>query len=736
MSDSTKQRSYLFYGHRSISPSTCPFQFHFVQAGVALGSLLLAITTYSQPVTKIDDGLTADDAVQMVYNSTLDEFDAIYSKVDPNDPSSPDISSRIVTRRSEARFHQGRGEPDTGGVVPRYVEDGRPPQWSRGEIYGIEDLPISSTLLTSLVAAEDGALQVTYVNHSATQTLNYAVKDGSWTVYRTFPSNDMSRGSALTLDSQGRPYVAFISTQTLGLAGPLSPSTPTSTPTLTPIPGLPPKYAPDRNTFTVGINYPWIAHSHDYGENKWGHDGLSTGGWTYQIYSGSLGFTDARPCSDAAYGGQQSLCIQADLVGNSEKKNGEVYIDLQNHGTKGVIIPWDLTGVTLGARYHLPPGSAGNQAARNGVQLFAKSEGWCSFYSVLNNINPVCETDWCQLTANLSGPAGWADPCFDPSKIIAVGFKMGINPNSNDVVGTVFLDNYVIDTQPAVTFDFERLEIDRDFEDISDTISNWDRKGVRVFIFGNGAASPEFAPDGSVAGLEESFFEDFDVLVQTAEQYGLLLVPVLLDYGWLNEAELVGDVRVGGHSDVIRDPAKRQTFLDNALRPLIQRYCGRTDVFWAWDIINEPEWAITDLPTSYVEPRSGRRQASDPVTSVQMKDFVEACALVIHEVCPSQSVTVGSARLKWLREWQNRNMDIYQFHWYDPFASEEPLPWPPACTLGLDKPVFIGEVPTKDTVHPPGDFLDAACQGGYEGLLYWSYRSKVWLQTSISCVPT
>lgn len=64
-----------------------------------------------------------------------------------------------------------------------------------------------------------------------------------------------------------------------------------------------------------------------------------------------------------------------------------------------------------------------------------------------------------------------------------------------------------------------------------------------------------------------------------------------------------------------------------------------------------------------------------------------------------------------------------QFHWYDKFAIEEPFPWAPYAELGLDKPCLIGEVATASTEHTAEEYLQAACAGGYQGLLLWSYRA-------------
>lgn len=151
---------------------------------------------------------------------------------------------------------------------------------------------------------------------------------------------------------------------------------------LLPLLGLPVARAERRGRFLVGVNYPWAAYGHDYGKNAWGHDGLITGGWTYQTWPDSQGFIDTRRCTKKAYTGVASLCISADLDGGDDhRKNGEVYVDLRNHPPPGVAAPIDLTARTARCWLYLPDGSAGAWPnAPNGVQLFFKSEGWFSWY--------------------------------------------------------------------------------------------------------------------------------------------------------------------------------------------------------------------------------------------------------------------------------------------------------------------------------------------------------------------
>ncbi|HEX8119268.1 MAG TPA: hypothetical protein VF521_18465, partial [Pyrinomonadaceae bacterium] len=465
----------------------------------------------------------------------------------------------------------------------------------------------------------------------------------------------------------------------------------------------PPARSEAREQFVVGVNYPWAGYGHDFGSNAWGHDGFNTGGWTYQTFQDSRGFTDARYSQAQAHGGAGSLAVAVDLLGGDPgRAKGEVYVDLKSHAPRGVSSPLDLRNVTARCRVFLPPGSAGSPQAPNGVQLIFKSEGFFSLYSPFRNIKPEWEGRWVEFTANASGPAGFVDAQYDPTRVIEVGLKLSINDGSAAALkGTLFLDDFTLETSPPLAFDFERLEVEQDFAAIRASVGDCAARAVRVFVFADGRAAPEFAADGSVTGFDGHFFEDFDAMLAAAARHDLMLIPVLLDFTWLKSPQLISGVQVGGRSNVIRDAAKRQTFLDHAVKPLVERYRDDAHIY-AWEVINEPEWAMREVPKDF--------QVEDPVTVAEMQEFVRLCAQTIHANA-SRKVTVGSARRAWLSFWKGLGLDLYQFHWYDHFEQFQPpdaFPWGPSAELGLDKPVLVGEVPTSATRRSTNEFVNAA----------------------------
>ena len=477
--------------------------------------------------------------------------------------------------------------------------------------------------------------------------------------------------------------------------------------------------------FQRGWNHPWIGYGHDFGR-AWGHDGLSTSGWTCETDPTALGFTDSEVTIDPE-SGRGALRIRAQLLGgHPNRSRGGVYLSLVDHWPFACPPParraaLNLDGVVVRYRIRLPKGSAGSPEAPNGVQLVLKTrlsaERWPALFTTPVAIGPAWEAGDVEIAVRLDArSAVYADPGFDITDVSLIGLVMTIDPRApSPVDGTIWLDQLALDTDPPVIFDFDHTELDAQFAAVGR------RKGrglslVRFFIFCDGRAAPAFAPDGSVSGLDSVFYRDFDVLVGAAERHGVFLVPVLLDFGWCAYPTTVSGVQLGGHADVIRDAGKRQSFLERALKPLLERY-GRHPAIFAWDVCNEPERIIDEIPEAF-------RRNHDVVSLADMRAFVQSCAAYVHRLTATQLLTVGSARRKWLQLWTGSDLDFYQFHWYDDFQSEEPFPWRSYDELGLDKPCLIGEVPTDNTSFTLQDFIAAAEAGGYSGVLFWSYGAR------------
>ncbi|HET8646898.1 MAG TPA: hypothetical protein VFO85_15495, partial [Vicinamibacteria bacterium] len=231
---------------------------------------------------------------------------------------------------------------------------------------------------------------------------------------------------------------------------------------------------------------------------------------------------------------------------------------------------------------------------------------------------------------------------------------------------------------------------------------------MRWFLLCDGRSGLRFAPDGTPEGLDDRFFADTDAALALAADHGLRVMFVLLNFDWLGQAQTVHGVQLRGRGDVVKRPRQRAALMEKVIVPILERY-GRHPALWAWDVINEPEWA-----TRWRDTPGDSLLASAAAMRELILDGVAAVRrLTVHRA------TVGLVGTRGLDLVRGVDIDFYQFHWYDSVQDRVPLDVPLA-SLGLPRPVLLGEFPTTGSARRPGAIVEAARRAGYAGALAWS----------------
>jgi hypothetical protein len=231
---------------------------------------------------------------------------------------------------------------------------------------------------------------------------------------------------------------------------------------------------------------------------------------------------------------------------------------------------------------------------------------------------------------------------------------------------------------------------------------------IRWFLFCDGRAGISFNPDGSARALDPGVFRDMDAALALAADSGLRVMFVLFDFGWCHRRRHLNGVDLGGRRRLLIDPSQRRQLIDRVVVPVLERY-GRHPAVWAWDVINEPEWVTFGLGT--VNPLRA-------ISSATMRCFIEEVATAVHGRA-AQPVTVGLASARWISLVRDTALDFHQVHWYDRLDRHAPLD-APVARFALDRPVLLGEFPTRGSAREPGEILDVAKRQGYGGALFWS----------------
>lgn len=274
---------------------------------------------------------------------------------------------------------------------------------------------------------------------------------------------------------------------------------------------------------------------------------------------------------------------------------------------------------------------------------------------------------------------------------------------------------------------------------------------VRWWLFADGRGAPEFNANsgGAVTGLDANFLPSLANAIQIAAEEDMYLVFNLWSFDMLMADSTVSGrgEHAGGHRDLIVESAKRASFINNALLPMLRYPVGASGYtigahphVLAWDIFNEPEFGINEPP--HFTPAS---DISQPVTLAQMQRFIAEIAGAIHRNS-NQLTTVGSASMKWNSTgalgaagnfWSDAALtaydpqgylDFYQIHYYgwmngdERYWSYSPLfiDW---YEGQFDKPVVIGEAPANagGTNRTPTQLLAGLRANCYAGTWVWPY---------------
>jgi hypothetical protein len=205
--------------------------------------------------------------------------------------------------------------------------------------------------------------------------------------------------------------------------------------------------------------------------------------------------------------------------------------------------------------------------------------------------------------------------------------------------------------------------------------------------------------NGNVTGLDPTFLNNLDNLIQLAGQNGIYM------YLTLN----------GGDSDWLTNITKQASYVTNAVAPLATRYKGNPHLF-AFDVMNEIDGVVGGPLGNY----------GSGATWPQAQAYITATVSAIHSADPGRLATCSTGWHQWnnLSYFLGLGLDFYDFHNYQDTPS-----FPAASSLGMDKPIYIGECGQSTTHWDDSiqnicelDALNSAKSGGYAGVGIWAYQ--------------
>lgn len=247
---------------------------------------------------------------------------------------------------------------------------------------------------------------------------------------------------------------------------------------------------------------------------------------------------------------------------------------------------------------------------------------------------------------------------------------------------------------------------------------------VRWWVF------PDFRGDGidfdaseAPTGLGGTAKADLQKALELADQADVYLMLCLFSFDAFRPSEDVAGVFTPGITPIVKDADKRKKLLENVVRPLSKAaeaspYKRR---LIAWDVINEPEWAIAGA-SPYGDPDYDPIPELAAVSHQEMEAFLAETIKVLRSESGAL-VTVGAAAMKWSKAWSALDLDFYQFHLYDWINQYWPYTGSPADYGVDDKPVVMGEFPLGGlSAASYSKLVNSLYSNGYAGAMGWQYN--------------
>ncbi len=276
------------------------------------------------------------------------------------------------------------------------------------------------------------------------------------------------------------------------------------------------------------------------------------------------------------------------------------------------------------------------------------------------------------------------------------------------------------------------------FTEILDAIQAAGGNSCRWWLHTNGFASPQFDADGYVTGLSSQEIPNMKKALDLAYERRIVISMCLWSFDMLQPQGQDQEMM----KQLVEDPDKTQSYIDNALIPILQEI-GDHPAVMCWEIFNEPEGMTTQFGWTPIK------------TNMQyVQQFINMLAGEIHRQVPSALVSNGSWNFKASTDVGNftdyyrddrliaaggdedGTLDFIMVHYYPEWEQNDTSPFHNSAShWGIDKPIVIGEFPANGITHerlaPNNDGPSPertieeshqyAYQNGYAGVMSWSW---------------
>jgi hypothetical protein len=244
--------------------------------------------------------------------------------------------------------------------------------------------------------------------------------------------------------------------------------------------------------------------------------------------------------------------------------------------------------------------------------------------------------------------------------------------------------------------------------------------------------SIQWGPDGAPSGISGTLVADIQTALRLAEKNDVYVMLTPFSFDNFKPTATESGIYSRSIKPMVTDATLRQELLQNLMAPVARAveaspYKQR---MIAWDLINEPEWAMTGA-NLYGGEAFTPSNGCDPVSHAEMETFLNELAVVLRGNNGALR-TVGSAAIKWASAWTHIQMEFYQLHYYEWIYEWYPYQTHTLSSVGLtDKPVVMGEFPlaglsaiNTSPARTAFEFVSDLWNQGYAGAMAWAYNDS------------
>jgi hypothetical protein len=246
--------------------------------------------------------------------------------------------------------------------------------------------------------------------------------------------------------------------------------------------------------------------------------------------------------------------------------------------------------------------------------------------------------------------------------------------------------------------------------------------------------SISWGSDDAPSGVGGTLVADIQKALELAAQHDMYVMLTPFSFDNFEPTTTEAGIYTRGIQPMVVDAARRQKLLQNLVVPVAQAVesSPHRARMIAWDMMNEPEWAMTGA-SLYGGEAFSPQAGLQAVSHTQMESFLKEMAAALHQHS-SALVSIGSAAIKWASAWTKVDVDFYQLHYYGWVYEWYPYSSVTLASVGLTgKPVVMGEFPLQGLAAIPSKGLPARTAAelaadlwsqGYAGTLAWAYNDS------------